>query len=165
MSLLSKKTSVLRELAQKYEMSVSPAERQLAYAMADALDAADEELSMLREQIQSVSEFSQELSSDLGELEEALADEDYGDEEDEADAQEGDFEEEDPEGEEAEEEEEDPDLREWEVDEDDLIEYECPNCGTFLYFTPGAFEMEDGLNCPNCGRRLFKEEVMASHPE
>ena len=51
-----------------------------------------------------------------------------------------------------------------EEDEDDdeeeegLIEYECPHCGTVIFFDEEAFDMEQEHLCPNCNRKVFEED-------
>ena len=50
-----------------------------------------------------------------------------------------------------------------EDDEDDeeddaLIEYECPHCGTVIFFDEDAFDMEQEHLCPNCSRKVFEED-------
>ena len=39
-----------------------------------------------------------------------------------------------------------------------LIEYECPHCGTVVFFDEEAFDMEEDHLCPNCNRKVFDEE-------
>ena len=41
--------------------------------------------------------------------------------------------------------------------DDGLIEYDCPNCGTAIYFDETAFDLEEDHRCPNCGEPVFGE--------
>ena len=43
-------------------------------------------------------------------------------------------------------------------DGDSLIEYECPHCGTVIFFDEEAFDMEEEHLCPSCGRKVFEED-------
>ena len=45
-----------------------------------------------------------------------------------------------------------------EDDDDALIEYECPHCGTVIFFDEEAFDMEQEHLCPNCNRKVFEED-------
>ena len=78
----------------------------------------------------------EEIDSDVGDLEEVLLslDEDDDDEDD------------------FDEDEDDED------DDDELIEYECPHCGTVIFFDGEAFDMEEEHLCPNCHRSVFEED-------
>ena len=62
---------------------------------------------------------------------------------------------EDDEDEEDDDEDEDDDDDE---DGDGLIEYECPHCGTVIFFDEEAFAMEQEHLCPNCNRKVFEED-------
>ena len=44
------------------------------------------------------------------------------------------------------------------MDDDELIEYECPHCGTVIFFDGEAFDMEEEHLCPNCHRSVFEED-------
>jgi len=41
--------------------------------------------------------------------------------------------------------------------DDDLIEYECPHCGTLLKIDPREVDFEEDALCPECGKELFPE--------
>ena len=41
---------------------------------------------------------------------------------------------------------------------DGLIEYECPHCGTVIFFDENAFDMEEEHLCPNCHRKVFEDD-------
>ena len=43
-------------------------------------------------------------------------------------------------------------------EEEGLIEYECPHCGTVIFFDEEAFDMEQEHLCPNCNRKVFEED-------
>ena len=43
-------------------------------------------------------------------------------------------------------------------DGDGMIEYECPHCGTVVFFDEEAFDMEEKHLCPNCHRSIFEDE-------
>ena len=45
-----------------------------------------------------------------------------------------------------------------EEDDDGLIEYECPHCGTVIFFDENAFDMEEEHLCPNCHRKVFEDD-------
>ena len=44
------------------------------------------------------------------------------------------------------------------IDGDGLIEYECPHCGTVIFFDENAFDMEEEHLCPNCHRKVFEDD-------
>ena len=75
------------------------------------------------------------IDSDVSDLEEVLFSEDENDEDDEEDDDDNDDE-----------------------DGDGLIEYECPHCGTVIFFDEDAFDMEEEHLCPNCHRKVFEED-------
>ena len=95
-----------------------------------------------------------ELDSDLGDLEEAVF-EDEDDEEDEDDAcscgcAHSHSDDDEDEEEEADEDEEDEGAL-------DFIEYECPHCGASIYYDQSAFDLSEAHPCPSCGKELFPE--------
>lgn len=138
MSKMSEKVSYLKGLAQGLGIDAETAQGKLTYALIDTLEAIAEHGDETEERLSELEEYVEEIDSDVCDLEEALFSED--DEDDEDDLDEDDDEEEDDE------------------DGDGLIEYECPHCGTVVFFDEEAFDMEEEHRCPNCHQKVFSED-------
>ena len=131
MSKMGEKVAYLKGLAEGLGVTAETEKGKLMLAMIDTLEAfaeQAEETGGARPGLREV------VDSDVGDLEEALLseaeDEDDDEEEDEDDDE----------------------------DEEGLIEYECPHCGTVIFFDEEAFDMEQEHLCPNCNRKVFEED-------
>ncbi|MBP3524302.1 MAG: zinc ribbon domain-containing protein [Clostridia bacterium] len=134
MSKMGEKVAYLKGLAEGLGVTAETDKGKLMLAMIDTLEAFAEQSEETEEALHELQEVVDELDSDVGDLEEALLSEAEDDEEDD------------------EEEDEDDD------EEEGLIEYECPHCGTVIFFDEEAFDMEQEHLCPNCNRKVFEED-------
>ena len=136
MSKMSDKVTFLKGLAQGLGVNAETEQGKLMLAMIDTLEAFAEQHEETLEELRELQEYVEEIDSDVSDLEEVLFSEDDEDE-DEYDDDDEDDDDEDGEG---------------------LIEYECPHCGTVIFFDGEAFDMEEEHLCPNCHRSVFDEE-------
>ena len=136
MSKMGEKVAYLKGLAEGMRLSAENDQNKLLLAVIDALETFAEESEDTAAQLNELQEYVEEIDSDVSDLEEALFSEDDEDE-DEYDDDEEDDDDEDGEG---------------------LIEYECPHCGTVIFFDEEAFDMEEEHLCPNCHRGVFSED-------
>ena len=134
MSKMGEKVAYLKGLAEGLGVTAETEKGKLMLAMIDTLEAFAEQAEETDEALHELREVVDELDSDVGDLEEVLLSEAEDDEEDD------------------EEEDEDDD------EEEGLIEYECPHCGTVIFFDEEAFDMEQEHLCPNCNRKVFEED-------
>ena len=136
MSKMGEKVAYLKGMAEGLGVSAETEQGKLTLAMLDVLEAFAAHCEETDEALGELQEYVDEIDSDVGDLEEALLSEadDDGDEDDEDD--------------------DDDD----EDDEEGLIEYECPHCGTVIFFDEEAFDMEQEHLCPNCNRKVFEED-------
>lgn len=134
MSKMSEKVAYLKGLAEGLGITAENEKGKLMLAMIDTLEAFAQQSDETEEALHELQEYVGEIDSDIGDLEEALFSEDEDDEDGEED------EDEDEDGEEG------------------LIEYECPHCGTVIFFDEEAFDMEQEHLCPNCNRKVFEED-------
>ena len=132
MSKMGEKVAYLKGLAEGLGVTAETEKGKLMLAMIDTLEAFAEQAEETEEALHELQEVVDELDSDVGDLEEVLLslDEDDDEEEDEDDDEE----------------------------EEGLIEYECPHCGTVIFFDEEAFDMEQEHLCPNCNRKVFEED-------
>ena len=138
MSKVGEKVAYLKGLAEGLGVNDETEQGKLMLAMIDTLEALAKNSEETDERVGELSEYVEEIDSDVSDLEEALfSEEDDDDEEDEED----------------DEEDEDDD-----EDGDGLIEYECPHCGTVILFDENAFDMEEEHLCPNYHRKVFEED-------
>ena len=135
MSKMGEKVAYLKGLAEGLGVTAETEKGKLMLAMIDTLEAFAEQAGETEEALHELQEVVDELDSDVGDLEEVLLSE--------------------AEDEEDEDEEEDEDDDE---EEEGLIEYECPHCGTVIFFDEEAFDMEQEHLCPNCNRKVFEED-------
>ena len=135
MSKMGEKVAYLKGLAEGLGVTAETDKGKLMLAMIDTLEAFAEQAGETEEVLHELQEVVDELDSDVGDLEEVLLSE--------------------AEDEEDEDEEEDEDDDE---EEEGLIEYECPHCGTVIFFDEEAFDMEQEHLCPNCNRKVFEED-------
>ena len=139
MSKMSEKVAYLKGLAEGLGVTGESREDKLMLAVIDALEAFAQQGEETAQKLDELEQYVEEIDSDVSDLEEALFSED--DEDDEDDDEDGDDDEDDG-GE----------------DDDGLIEYECPHCGTVIFFDEEAFDMEEEHLCPNCHRPVFDED-------
>ena len=135
MSRLGEKVAYLKGLAEGLRLDGETDQGKLLLAMIDAMDAFAAEVEEQEAELAELREYVEEIDSDVGDLEEAFLSVDDEDEDD-------DFEDEDDEDD----------------DDDELIEYECPHCGTVIFFDGEAFDMEEEHLCPNCHRSVSEED-------
>ena len=138
MSKMGEKVAYLKGLAEGMRLDAGSDQGKLLLAMIDAMEAFASEHEDTCAQLDELQQYVEEIDSDVSDLEEALFSEDEDDEEDEEDEDDG----------------EDDD----DEDGDGLIEYECPHCGTVIFFDEEAFDMEEEHLCPTCHRKVFEEE-------
>ncbi|MGN0759875.1 MAG: CD1247 N-terminal domain-containing protein [Candidatus Ventricola sp.] len=136
MSKMGEKVAYLKGLAEGMRLDAGSDQGKLLLAMIDAMEAFASEHEDTCAQLDELQQYVEEIDSDVSDLEEALFSEDEDDDEDEEDDGEDDDDE----------------------DGDGLIEYECPHCGTVVFFDEEAFDMEDKHLCPNCHRSIFDDE-------
>ena len=127
MSKLGEKVAYLKGLAEGMRLNADEDQGKLLLAMIDALEEMAEAVDENEEKLDELQEYVEEIDSDVSDMEEALFSLDEDDEDD--------FDEDDEDDDE---------------DDSELIEYECPHCGTVIFFDGEAFEMEEEHLCPNC---------------
>lgn len=136
MSMMGEKVGYLKGLSEGLGINAETETGKLMLAMIDALETFAEENVELRSRLSELSDYVEEIDSDVGDIEEALFSLDDDEDEDE----------------------DDYDEDEDDEDDDGLIEYECPHCGTVIFFDEEAFDMEEEHLCPNCQRKVFDED-------
>lgn len=132
MSKLGERVAYLKGLAVGMGVSDASEQGRLTLAMIDALEAFAAHCDEQEERVEELSQYVEEIDEDISTLEEVV----FSDEEDG----------------EADDEEDDEDA------DDGIIEYECPHCGTVVFFDEEAFDMEEEHVCPNCHRKIFTED-------
>ena len=139
---LIEKAAYLKGLADGMELDRSSKDGKLIGALIDLVSDMAEEIGNLREDVETLNDYAEELDEDLGSVEELLFDDADEDEEFDCDgvcsccA-------------------EDCELAE----EDDYFEVECPSCGDTICFDSSVDPEE--LVCPACGEKfecLISEE-------
>ena len=138
MSKMSEKVAYLKGLAEGLGVSGESREDKLMLAVIDALEAFAQQGEETAQKLDELEQYVEEIDSDVSDLEEALFSDDEEDEDDEEDG--------------------DDDEDDGGEDDDGLIEYECPHCGTVIFFDEEAFDMEEEHLCPNCHRPVFDED-------
>ncbi|HIS96094.1 MAG TPA: zinc ribbon domain-containing protein [Candidatus Ventricola gallistercoris] len=136
MSKMGEKVAYLKGLAQGLGVDAQSEQGKLMLAMIDTLEVFAQHNEELEERLAELSEYVEEIDSDVSDLEEAL----FSEEEEDFD-EDADDEEDDEDG-----------------NTDGMIEYECPHCGTVIFFDEDAFDMEEEHLCPNCHRKVFEED-------
>ena len=137
MSRMGEKVAYLKGLAEGLGVTAESEQGKLMLAMIEALEAFAEKNAEMEARLSELEEYVGEIDDDVSDLEEALFSEDDEDDDD-------DYEDEDDEDD--------------DEDMDALIEYECPHCGTVIFFDEEAFDMEEEHLCPNCHRKVFEED-------
>ena len=135
MSTISDRVAYLKGLCDGVKLSEQSDEGRVLRAVIDALGTVSEEMDRLQAAQGELESYIEDIDEDLEELEDTL----FGDDEDDEDEGEEDEDGEDDDG------------------EDGLIEYDCPHCGTSIYFDEEAFDLEEEHLCPNCGKPVFGE--------
>lgn len=134
MSKLGEKVAYLKGLAEGMRLDAQSDQGKLVAAVIDALEAFADHTEETDAALGELQEYVEEIDSDVSDLEEAFFSLDDDDEESEDDEDDDD------------------------EDGDGLIEYECPHCGTVIFFDEEAFDMEEEHLCPNCHRSVFAED-------
>ncbi|MED9822223.1 MAG: hypothetical protein U0J65_09400 [Christensenellales bacterium] len=134
MSKMGEKVAYLKGLAEGLGVHADTEKGKLMLAIIDTLEAFAEQSEETDEALHDLQDYVEELDSDVGDLEEALLSEAEDDDDD------------------------DDDEDEDEDEDEGLIEYECPHCGTVIFFDEEAFDMEQEHLCPNCHRKVFEED-------
>lgn len=137
MSKMGEKVAYLKGLAEGLGVNAETEQGKLMLAMIDTLSAFAEQIEDNEDELEELKEYVEEIDNDVCDLEEAIfseEDEEFFDEEDDEDDDDDD------------------------EDGDGLIEYECPHCGTVIFFDEEAFDMEEKHLCPSCGRMVFEED-------
>lgn len=137
MSKMGEKVSYLKGLAEGLGVDAETAQGKLTYALIETLEAIAAHGDEADERLSELEEYVEEIDSDVCDLEEAI----FSEEDDDDDFDEDDDEDEEDDG-----------------GDDGLIEYECPHCGTVVFFDEEAFDMEDEHRCPNCHKKVFSED-------
>ena len=141
MSKLSEKVAYLKGLSEGLGVSAETDKGKLMLAMIDAMEAFASQHEELEERVDELSQYVEEIDSDVSDLEEVM----FSEEEDEDDYEQL--------------EDDDEDDEDDDENGDGLIEYECPHCGTVIFFDEDAFDMEEEHLCPNCHRKVFDEDT------
>ena len=136
---LTEKVSYLQGLIDGLEIDESTKEGKVFSKMADILAELAEAVEGIQDEVSEMTELVDIIDQDLGDVEEALLDEDEDDDDDYED---------------------DDDDEDFDFDDDELYEVTCPSCGDTIYLTEDM--LEDGsIDCPGCGEDLefdFDEE-------
>lgn len=133
---LTEKVAYLQGLLDGLDVDASTKEGKIFSVIADILEEMADAVEGIQDEVSEITELVDTIDQDLGDVEEALLD-------DEDDDYEYDDEDEDV-----------------DFDDDELYEVTCPSCGDTIYLTEDM--LEDGsIDCPGCGEDLefdFDEE-------
>ncbi|MFA5561331.1 MAG: CD1247 N-terminal domain-containing protein [Eubacteriales bacterium] len=121
----NEKAAYLQGLFEGLDIDKTTPEGKLFTAMLDTVSLFAQELTTLKEKIQEVNDYVEEIDDDLALLENEF----YDDTEDEEDAQDDEY------------------------DEVDFFEATCPSCGKVVCFDDSSLD-PDELSCPHCGQKL-----------
>ena len=136
MSKMGEKVAYLKGLAEGLGIDAGTDQGKLMLAMIDVLEEMAEEIEETSEELEELQEYVEEIDNDVSDMEDALFSEEDDEDSDDYDDEEDDDDE----------------------DGDALIEYECPHCGTVIFFDEDAFDMEQEHLRPNCSRKVFEED-------
>ena len=136
MSRIGEKVAYLKGLAEGLKIDETTDQGKLMLAMIGAMESIAQEGEELETRLNELSQYVEEIDDDVSEMEEAL----FSDEDDEDD------------------EDDDDDFEVGDEEEDGMIEYECPHCGTVVFFDEEAFDMEEEHVCPNCHKKIFSDD-------
>lgn len=134
MSKMTERVAYLKGLAEGIGIGDDD-QGKLISAIIETLDVFASEYEANDQRLQTLSEYVEEIDSDVSDLEEAF----FSDDDDDMEM----FDDEDDDDDE-------PD--------DGLIQYECPKCGTLVFYNAEGFDMEPEHVCPNCGEKIFGDE-------
>ena len=139
MSKMGEKVAYLKGLAEGLGVNDQSEQGKLMLAMIDVLEAFADQIEDNEAELEELKEYVEEIDNDVSDMEEAIFSEEEDDllDDDDDEYDEDDDDDEDGEG---------------------LIEYECPHCGTVIFFDEEAFDMEQEHLCPNCNRKVFEED-------
>lgn len=137
MSRIGEKVAYLKGLAEGLKIDETTDQGKLMLAMIGAMESIAQEGEELEARLNELSQYVEEIDDDVSEMEEAL----FSDEDDEDD-----------------DEDDDDDFEVGDEEDDGMIEYECPHCGTVVFFDEEAFDMEEEHVCPNCHRKIFEDD-------
>ena len=138
---LTEKVSYLQGLIDGLEIDESTKEGKVFSKMADILEELAEAVEGIQDEISEMTELVDIIDQDLGDVEEALLDEDEDDDDDYED---------------------DDDDEDFDFDDDELYEVTCPSCGDTVYLTEEMVD-EGSIECPGCGENLefdFDEDLI-----
>ena len=138
MSKLGEKVAYLKGLAEGMRLDPQTDQGKLLLAMIETMDAFADKAEETCAQLSELQEYVEEIDNDVSDLEEAIFSEEDDDDDDDDFFDDEDDDDDDP--------------------DDGLIEYECPHCGTVIFFNEEAFDMEEEHLCPNCHRAVFEED-------
>ena len=127
----SEKVAYLKGLFEGMGLSSEEGEGKIISGILDVLTDMAGDVADLEDNAVELGDELDSVSADVAALESVIYDEDDEDDEDDDDDDE---------------------------DGDGLIEYECPHCGTVIFFDEEAFDMEEEHLCPNCHRKVFEED-------
>jgi len=135
-SRLTEKVSYLDGLLAGLQLDQSSGEGRVITEIVAVIKEMAEEISLLEDQQDELSDYVDSMDEDLSDLEDAVYEEDDLDEDDEDD-----------------DDDEDDEMDDW-------IEVTCPNCGEVVCFEPDILESEDMIEvaCPNCDAIVFMND-------
>lgn len=135
MEKLTDKVAYLLGLAEGMKLSADVPEQKILLKMLDVLHDFAQTLEEVRQDHDDLSEYVGNIDEDLEEVEAALFDDEFEDDDD-CDCIKHD---------------ETDDIMEGEM------EYECPHCGYETKFDLADFDFEEDYLCPKCGKSFFPE--------
>lgn len=130
---LTEKVSYLKGLMDGLDVNESTKEGKVLLYMAGILEEMAESVTGIQDEIDEITELVDILDQDLGDVEDALC-EDDDDCECDCDC-------------------DDYDDEELDMDDDELYEVTCPSCGDTICLNEEMLE-EGSMECPNCGENL-----------
>jgi len=125
---ITEKVAYIKGLVDGMEFEGSTPEKKLLLSIIDLLDQMAQEVTDIREEVETLGDMADELDNDLGELEDYVY-------------------------EEADEDDDEYDLMD---DDEDEYSFECPKCGETVCFCDS--DDPSDVVCPNCGERIDCED-------
>ena len=126
---LTEKTAYIKGLMEGLDFKADTPEKKILSAVVDLLDDMALAVTEIEEDIDYLSDYAEELDSDLGDVERDI----YDCEDDDCDCDCCDCE-----------------------DDEDYYEAVCPKCGEIIYLDEDLLQCDDIL-CPECGEKLICE--------
>ncbi len=140
---ITEKASFLQGLLEGLSIDETKPEGKMIAKLVTMVSDLSDEVAVLKERMNTLSDYVEELDEDLGEVEELLCDCDDDDDDDDDDECNGDCDNCDCEG----------DCDECDCDcEEDFYEVECPGCGETVCFDD-SIDPSD-VTCPACGEKF-----------